>query len=286
MNRLNFIGIIYGKEFTMSGYMENIRTLVTVYGLRILIGIVLFFIGRYISKFISEKVAAHMDKRGVNQTLTRFVRQIMYVSLLICVLIAVLQFVGIPTAQFMVVLGSAGLAIGLAMRDTLSNFASGILLTTLRPFQIGDYVEAGGKGGTVVEIQLLNTILNTPDNVRIVVPNGTILSRDISNYTVNGKRRMVLNVGVSYDDDLQKATQVLMDLVKSDDRVLEDPAPAVVVTGFGDSSIDIAVRAWALNADYWNAYFDLNKKIKTTLDENGITIPFPQRVVYMQNQQN
>ena len=269
----------------MENSVESIKLVITTYGLRVLIGIALFFVGKWLSKFISERTSAYMLKKQVNQTLSHFVKQILYVALLVCVVIGVLQYIGIPTAQFVVVLGSAGLAIGLAMKDTLSNFAAGLMLTTLRPFNIGDYVEVSGKGGTVVSIHLLSTILNTPDNVRVVVPNGKILADNISNYTVNGKRRIAINVGVSYDDDLQKVTETLMGLLKSDERILEDPAPVVAVTEFGDSSINIVVRPWATVADYWNVYFDLHKKIKTTFDENDITIPFPQRVVHMQNQE-
>jgi small conductance mechanosensitive channel len=266
----------------MENFAENIRGFFAVYGLKVLIGILLFFAGKMLSKFISEKVSFYMLKRQVNQTLSHFVRQILYVSLIVCVILCVLEYIGIPTTQFMVILGSAGLAVGLAMKDTLSSFAAGLLLTTLRPFDVGDYVEAGGQGGSVVEIQLLNTILNTPDNVRVVVPNGKILTNNISNYTVNGRRRMVINVGVSYDDDLQKVTELLHSVLKTDERVLEDPAPVVAVTEFGDSSINIVVRFWATVADCWGTYFDMHKKIKTAFDENDITIPFPQRVVHMQ----
>jgi small conductance mechanosensitive channel len=269
----------------MDSYIENIRLIFATYGMKVLIGLLLFFAGKMASKFISQRVSLLMLKRQINQTLSHFVRQMLYVSLIICVIICVLQYIGIPTAQFMVVLGSAGLAVGLAMKDTLTSLAAGLMLTMLRPFDVGDYVEAGGKGGTVVEVQLLNTILNTPDNVRVVVPNGKILSENISNYTVNGKRRMVINVGVSYDDDLQKATNILLSLLESDERVLTDPAPTVAVTEFAPSAINIVVRPWAVNADYWSLYFDLHKKIKAAFDVNDITIPLPQRVVHMDGYQ-
>ena len=264
---------------------ENIKFMVTYYGLRVLIAIALFLVGKWLCGWLSDKTSATMIKRQVNPTLAGFTRRLLYISLMVCVIIAILQYLGVPTGQFMIVLGSAGLAVGLAMKDTLTNFAAGIMITMMRPFNVGDYVEAGGQGGTVVEVQLQNTILNTPDNVRVVMPNGKILADKISNYSVNGKRRLSITVRVSYDDDLQKATEVIMAVLKADERVLEDPAPVVAVTEFADSSINIAVRPWATVGDYWGLYFDLHKKIKVALDENGITIPFPQRVIHMQNNQ-
>lgn len=268
----------------MENYVENIKLIVTTHGLKILIGIALFFIGKWLSRFVSEKASNYMLKKKFNEALCHFTKQILNIIIMICVVLGVLQYVGVPTGQFMVILGSASLAVGLAMKDTLSNFACGMIIVTLRPFNVGDFVNTGGQTGTVSEIQLLNTIVNSPDNIKVIIPNGKILSDNISNYTANGKRRVEIPIGVSYDEDLSKVIEKLITLMKDNPKVLAEPAPFAGVTEYGDSSINLIVRPWVDVADYWDVYFDINKGIKATFDEDGISIPFPQRVVHMQNQ--
>jgi small conductance mechanosensitive channel len=199
------------------------------------------------------------------------------------VIIAALSKLGVETASLAVVIGAAGLAVGFALQGTLSNFAAGVMLIIFKPFKLGDYVEAGGKAGTVKEIQIFNTVLHSPDNVRIIVPNGQVTSAPITNYTTTGTRRLDLVVGVSYESDLKKAKQLLQDIIAGDSRVMEEPAPTIAVAELGDSSVDFVVRPWVKTSDYWGLKFDLTEKIKLTFDENNISIPYPQRTVHMVN---
>ena len=204
--------------------------------------------------------------------------------LLIFVLIAAMARLGVETAQFAIVLGAAGLAIGLALQGSLSNFASGFLMIIFRPFKVGDFIEAAGVKGTVIEIQLFNTIINTPDNIRAIIPNAQITGGNVLNYTTNGTRRVDLVIGVSYEDDLKKAKTIIEGVLAQDERVLQDPKPNVAVFELGDSSVNFVVRPWVKSADYWDAYFDITSKVKLALEENGISIPYPQRDVHIKNE--
>jgi small conductance mechanosensitive channel len=222
-----------------------------------------------------------MDKAKVDPTLSKFVKNLTYSLLLVFVVIAALGRLGVQTGSFIAIIGAAGLAVGLALQGSLSNFAAGVLMIIFKPFRVGDFIEAGGAMGTVKEIQIFNTILNTPDNKRVIVPNAQVTGGNIVNYSVNGTRRVDLVVGVSYDDDLKKAGQVIESVLKADNRVLADPAYTVAVSELADSSVNFVVRPWVNGSDYWDVYFDLTEKIKVSLEENGLSIPFPQRDVHM-----
>ena len=175
------------------------------------------------------------------------------------------------------------MAVGLALGGTLSNFASGVLLIIFKPFTVGDFIEAGGAMGSVKEIQIFNTILSSPDNKKVIIPNAQVTGGNIVNYSANGTRRVDLVIGVSYEDDLKKARQVIESVLKVDSRILPDPAYTVAVSELGDSSVNFVVRPWVNSDDYWAVYFDLTEKIKVTLEENGLSIPFPQRDVHLFN---
>ncbi len=216
--------------------------------------------------------------------MAKFVKNLSHIALLVFVVIAALAPLGVETTQFAVALGAAGLAIGLALQGSLSNFASGFLMIIFRPFKVGDFIEAAGVKGKVQAIQLFNTIINTPDNIRVIIPNAQLTGGNILNYTVNGTRRVDLVVGVSYEDDLKKAKRVIEGVLAGDDRVLKDPSPTVAVYELGDSSVNFVVRPWVKSADYWDAYFDITSKVKLALDENDISIPFPQRDVHIKNE--
>lgn len=265
----------------MDAFLTVIYTYLATYWLQVVGAIIILVVGRWLAKFISKLVAKAMTKAKIDATLTRFVQHLCQIALLVFVIIAALQKLGVPVGNFVVVIGAAGLAIGFALQGSLSNFAAGIMLIIFKPFKVGDFIEAAGKMGTVKEIQIFNTILNSPDNVRVIIPNGQVTGGNIMNFTVNGTRRIDLVVGVSYEDDLKKTQEVIEEVIKSDDRILQEPAYTVAVSELGDSSVNFVVRPWVNAADYWSVRFDLIEGIKLALDKNGISIPYPQRDVHM-----
>jgi small conductance mechanosensitive channel len=268
----------------MEEILTKIYEYLATYWLQVVAAIVIFVVGRWLAKVISKLVARAMTKAKIDPTLTNFVQNLCQIALLAFVIIAALKKLGIPMTEFTVVVGAAGLAIGFALQGSLANFAAGVMLIIFKPFKVGDFVEVGGQKGTAKEIQIFNTILNSPDNVRIIVPNGQVTGSNIMNYTVNGTRRVDLVVGVSYDDDLKKAQQVIEKVLAGDDRVLKEPEATVAVSELGDSSVNFVVRPWVQAADYWNVRFDITKEVKLALDKNGITIPFPQRDIHMKSE--
>jgi len=251
------------------------------YWLQVVAAIIIFVVGRWLAKLISNLVAKALTRAHVEPTLTNFVKNLCHIALFTFVIIAALKKLGIPMTEFTVVVGAAGLAIGFALQGSLANFAAGVMLIIFKPFKVGDFVELAGKKGTVQEIQIFNTILNAPDNVRIIVPNGQVTASNIMNYTVNGTRRVDLVVGVSYEDDLKKARKVIEDVLAGEDRILADPPVTVAVSELADSSVNFVVRPWVKTVDYWDVYFNITEGLKTALDKNGITIPYPQRDIHM-----
>jgi small conductance mechanosensitive channel len=268
----------------LSTIYEHLKDFLADYWLKIIGAVLIFVVGRWLAKVISNLVAKAMTKAKIDATLTSFVQHLCQIALLVFVIIAALQKLGVPVTNFVVVIGAAGLAIGFALQGSLSNFAAGIMLIIFKPFKVGDFIEAAGKMGTVKEIQIFNTVLNSPDNVRVIIPNGQVTGGNIMNFTVNGTRRIDLVVGVSYGDDLKKTQQVIKEVITSDNRILKEPAYTVAVSELGDSSVNFVVRPWVNAADYWSVRFDLIEKIKLALDKNGITIPFPQRDIHMKNE--
>ncbi|MHC4264477.1 MAG: mechanosensitive ion channel family protein [Planctomycetota bacterium] len=267
----------------MEEWTQKIYEYLTINGLQVLAAIVIFFVGRWLAKIISKLIAKAMTKAKVEITLVSFVQNLSYVALLVFVVIAVLHKLGIQTASFIAVLGAAGLAVGLALQGSLANFASGVLMLIFKPFKVGDFIEAGGSKGIVKEIQIFNTILNTPDNIRVIIPNAQVTGGNIKNYTVNGTRRVDLVIGVSYEDDLKKANQVITDVLTADERVLDNPPFTVAVSELADSSVNFVVRPWVKAVDYWDVYFDITEKIKLSLDKSGVSIPFPQRDLHIKS---
>ncbi len=249
----------------------------------LIIALLILLIGAWISKRLSKLVVRIMDKRKVDSLLSSFLGNIVYYLLLLMVLIATAGQLGINTMSFVTILGAAGLAVGLALKDSLSNFASGVMLVIFRPIKVGDYVEAGGKDGVVEKITIFNTVLNSLDNKLVIVPNSAVTAGPITNFTANETRRVDLKFGISYGDDIKKAKGLLDSLIAADERVLRDPAPTVAVAELGDSSVNFVVRPWVKTGDYWGVYFDLTEKVKLTFDAEGITIPFPQQDVHVFN---
>lgn len=264
-----------------NGILPKLQEFATFYGLKIIAAILIFIIGRWLAKMIKNLIVKVMKKAEVDATLTSFVGHLTYVALLTIVVIAALNQMGVQTTSFVAIIGAAGLAVGLALQGSLSNFAAGVLMILFRPFKVGDYIEAGGTAGTVEEIQIFSTILITPDNKVIIVPNAKITGDNIVNYSAKDTRRMDLVFGVGYGDDLQRVKDILQNILQNDQRVLKVPESMVGVLELADSSVNFAVRPWVKSEDYWPLFFDLKETIKKRFDAEGISIPFPQQDVHL-----
>ncbi|MFQ6370171.1 mechanosensitive ion channel family protein [Shewanella sp. YIC-542] len=261
--------------------MKQVPELVAVYGIKILLALVIFFVGKYFSGVAKKVTERLLDNRKVDKTVSSFVANLVWAVVFTFTVIATLGQVGIQTASLVAVLGAAGLAVGLALQGSLSNFAAGVLLVMFRPCRVGDYIEAGGVAGTVDEITIFATRLKSPDNKVITVPNSAIMNGSIVNYSAMENRRLDLTIGVSYDADIRKTKQLLSDILENNDKVLKDPAYTVGLAALADSSVNFAVRPWVKVGDYWPAHFELMEQIKLALDENGIGIPYPQMDVHI-----
>ena len=264
--------------------IETITYWITTYSVKILAAILIFIIGKWLAGKLSRLITKLLEKNKVDATLINFLESIIYYTLLMVVVIAVAGQLGINTTSFLTIVGAAGLAIGLALKDSLANFASGVMLIMFRPFGVGDFVNAGGVSGNVVSIALFNTILNTPDNQRVIVPNSGITSNVITNVTANDTRRVDLVIGIGYDDDIKKAKAILDKIIKEESRVLDTPKTKIAVSELADSSVNFVVRPWVKTSEYWDVYFDLTEKIKITFDDEGISIPYPQQDIHVYNQ--
>lgn len=268
--------------------MENIQTyidqgwaMIISYAPKVLLALITLWIGLRIIKAILKLMGKMMAKRDMDETLRPFVLNLIGWGLKIMLFISIASMVGIETTSFVAVLGAAGLAVGLALQGTLANFAGGVLLMVFKPYKVGDLIEAQGHIGVVDEIQIFTTQLTSPDHKKVIIPNGTISNGDITNYSVLGKIRVDLTVGVSYNADIDKAKEVLMGVLKNNDQVLSDPAPFVGVCELGDNSVNMAVRPHTTPEHYWDVYFDVYEKCKKALDANDISIPFPQMDVHL-----
>ncbi len=222
-----------------------------------------------------------MDRQAVDQTLQKFVGNLVSMALMVVVIIAAIGALGIQTTSFIAIFGAAGLAVGLALQGSLSNFAAGVLIVLFRPYKVGDYVEAAGIAGSVEEVQILTTVLKTPDNKKIIVPNSQIMDSIITNYSANDTRRVDMTFGVSYSDDLDKVHATLRELVNADERILKDPECQIAVHALADSSVNFIVRPWVASGDYWGVYFDLTETVKKRFDDEGISFPFPQQDIHI-----
>jgi small conductance mechanosensitive channel len=259
----------------------KIWELVTIYGIKVLAAIVIFIVGRWVAKAIRGLVQRMMRKAQMDETLLKFVGNLTYIALLAFIIIAALSQLGIQTTSFIAVLGAAGLAIGLALQGSLANFAAGFLMILFRPIRVGDYIEGAGVAGTVEEIQIFTTTLVTPDNKTVIIPNASLTGDNIVNWTMKGTRRVDLVMGIGYDDDIDKAKQIMADILAEDERILKDPAPQIAMVELADSSVNFVVRPWANASDYWGVYMGITEKIKKAFDANGISIPYPQRDVHL-----
>lgn len=275
------------SELTGIDWMElwdTIRSLGFDFALKAVIAVVIFIVGRMVARLITRGLRNLMQSQDVDKILESFVCNLAYWTLMVFVIIAAINQIGVQTTSLIAVMGAAGLAIGLALQGSLSNFAAGVLIVVFRPYRVGDYVEAAGIAGSVMQVQILTTILKTPDNKQIIVPNSQIMGSIITNYSANDLRRVDMVVGVSYSEDLDNVRNAIRELVESDERVLKDPACVIAVSELADSSVNFVVRPWVKTADYWDVKFDLTEAIKKRFDKEGISIPFPQRDVHVYNQ--
>ena len=253
----------------------------TQWGLKLLGALVIFIIGRWVARWVTSALRKLLKRRSVDETLVAFLSNVVYAVLLTAVILAALDSLGMPVTSLVAVVGAAGLAVGLALKDSLGNFAAGVMLVAFRPFSKGDYVEAAGISGTVTEVKIFNTILTTPDNKRIIIPNGQVAAGTITNYTAMDTRRIDMTVGVSYDDDLKQAKAILEKVCAEHPKVLKDPAPVVLLMELGASSVDFVVRPWCKTADYWTTRADILERAKADLEAAGCSIPYPQRDVHL-----
>lgn len=262
-------------------YLQLAKSWLMTNGPHVLSAIIILVVGRILAKWLAALSGKALAKAKVDETLVRFLNKVLYYVLLIAVIIAAADQVGIKTTSFLAILAAASLAIALALKDSLANFASGVMLILFHPFKVGDVITAGGVTGTVQQIDIVSTVLITGDNQKIIVPNKSITSSTITNINARPTRRIDLTVGIGYDDDIRQAKTTLDELLKGDERILTDPAPTIAVSELADSSVNLVVRPWVQTSDYWKVRFDLTEKIKLTFDERGISFPYPQQDVHM-----
>lgn len=251
------------------------------WGTNFLFALAIFLIGGAVAKWIAKLIGKGLEKSKLDVMLVDFLKNILRWVFMLLVIVAALDQLGIDTTSFIAILGAAGLAVGLALKDSLQNFASGVMLILFRPFKQGDFIKAGGSEGVVEEIRIFSTQLRTPDNMGVIIPNGDVYGGVIVNVTAKETRRIDLVIGIGYDDDLREAKQILEALVSSDERVLKDPAPLVAVGELGGSSVDLLVRPWTKTSDYFATKCDLTERIKLALDDAGISIPYPQMDIHL-----
>ncbi len=260
---------------------EFLGPLLAQWGGRLLAALAIFIVGRWIVGLISRVVMKAIARASDDETLARFIGSLVRITLLVFVVLAAVGALGVETTSFLAILGAAGLAIGLALKDSLSNFSSGVMLVIFRPFRSGDFVEAAGISGVVESIRIFNTVIKTGDNRVITVPNSLIYGSTITNYSAEETRRIDLVIGVGYDDSIKRAKELMEGVLASDGRILRDPEPKVMLLELADSSVNFAVRPWVASGDYWAVRGDLLEGIKAVLDENGLSIPYPQQDVHI-----
>jgi small conductance mechanosensitive channel len=268
----------------MENLAEKALALLPVYGTRLLAALVIFVVGRWIAKGLTKLVERLLERSNVDPTLIKFSGSVIYIALLTFVILAALAQLGIQTTSFIAVLGAAGLAVGLALQGSLANFAAGFLMILFRPFKVGDFIEGGGVAGTVEQIHIFTTTIITPDNKTVIVPNAKLTGDNIVNWTVKGTRRVDMVFGIGYGDDIDKAKEVMAEVLSKESRILKDPAPTIAVSELADSSVNFVVRPWVKADDYWSVYFAITENVKKALDAAGISIPFPQRDVHVYQQ--
>ncbi len=268
----------------MENIQEKILELVISYGPKFMGAILVLIVGWQVISWFSEWLRRLLKKKKVDMSLQPFLHSMISILLKTLLIISTMGMVGIQMTSFIAILGALALAIGLALSGTLQNFAGGVIVLLFKPFKVGDFITAQGYSGTVHEIQIFNTVLKTPQNVTIVIPNGGLATNSLSNFSAEPRRRADWSFGIAYGDDFDKAKAVLLQLLEEDERCLKDPQPFIAIGELGDSSVNITVRAWANAGDFWGLFFDMNEKVYKAFAKEGINIPFPQMDVHLHQQ--
>ncbi|HEB93770.1 MAG TPA: mechanosensitive ion channel [Gammaproteobacteria bacterium] len=268
-------------DVLLNSDVDYLGAYIIPWAINLVLALVIFIIGRWIARAVTNAVGRLMKKGGMDESLVDFLGNLIFAALLVVVIIAALDQLGVDTTSVMAIFATAGLAVGLALKDSLGNLAAGVMLVLFKPFKLGDFIEAGGVTGVVESIRIFSTLLKTGDNREITVPNGQIYGGTIVNFSARDTRRIDLIFGIGYDDDIRQAKQLIEEVMAADERILKDPAAVVMVAELADSSVNLAVRPWVMSADYWNVRAAMLENIKITFDEAGISIPYPQTDVHL-----
>jgi small conductance mechanosensitive channel len=263
--------------FSFEAYSANVTNFVMLYGMRLLSAIITLLVGLWVINRLNRMVFNLMVKKDVDVSLRPFLKSVLAVIMRVLLVILVIAQLGVEMTSFIAILGSAGLAIGLALQGSLSNFAGGVLILTIKPFRVGDYIEAQGQAGTVNMINIFNTVVKTPDNKTIFIPNGPLANSVVVNFTIEKTRRVELKFAVSVNNDIGKVRQILQELIAADERVLPEPAPVIVVTEFAEHSLTLSVRTWVNKENFWAFFWDMNERAKSAFEQQGIQMPVPRR---------
>lgn len=261
---------------------QSIYDVIVTYGPKLIGAIITLIIGWWVIKIIQKALRKTFERREMDLSLRGFLNSMIGILLKVLLLVSVAGMMGIEMTSFIAVLGAAGLAVGMALSGTLQNFAGGVMILLFKPFKVGDFIQAQGHMGSVNEIQIFNTILKTPDNKTIIIPNGGLSTSSMVNFSTEPRRRVDFTFGIGYGDDVDKAKEVLLRLINEDSRILQDPAPFIAVSELADSSVNLVVRVWAEAANYWGIFFELTEKVYKAFDKEGLNIPFPQMDVHVQ----
>jgi small conductance mechanosensitive channel len=267
----------------VNNYLEKITDFGFEYAPKLIGGILVLFIGLWVTNLITKGVGKSLEKSKIDQSLVPFVRSITNIILKILIAITVMGMIGIEMTSFVAIIGAAGLAVGLALSGTLQNFAGGVVILILKPFKIGDFIEAQGYTGTVKEISIFSTLLNTPDKKLVIIPNGPLSTGALTNFSAETLRRVDWTIGIAYGDDVENLKKAINDFIAEDGRILKDPSPFIGLSELADSSVNFAVKVWVDGEDYWGVFYDMNEKVYTRFGDYKLNIPFPQMDVHVQN---
>lgn len=269
------------EKINFNSLLDKATEMAMFYAPKLLLAIITLFVGLWLINGLSRGLQYVLEKRNFDVSLRRWLSTIISLALKACLLISVISMIGVQTTSFLAILGAAGLAVGLALQGSLTNFAGGVLILMFKPYRVGDYIRTNGEEGFVESIDIFYTFLRTMDSKHVILPNGPLANGNLTNYTMDKNRRLELSVGISYNCSFERAEAALLEMLQQEPRILKDPPPFVGVVGYGDSSINLTIRGWCVNEDYWALFFEINKRIKPALDAAGISIPFPQRDVHL-----